>query len=1103
MNAGRALTVVCLAICVASVLGTGRTAGSRIETRGDARSGQRQGPLLLQQPTLSRTHIAFVFAGNLWVVDRDGGDARRLTSHLGRESDPVFSPDGKLIAFTGDYDGNADVYVTPAAGGPPRRLTYHPGYDRAAGWTPDGKQVLFASPRNSPVRYPRFDRLFTMPLDGVFPTELPLPTAEEGSFSPDGSRLAYMPIARQFFTRENGVLQAWKRYRGGMTSRIWLARLADSSIEKIPRANSNDFNPMWVGEKVYFLSDRSGPVTLFVYDTTSKRVRQLLENHGLDIKSASAGPGVIVYEQFGSIHLFDLASGKEHPVPIRVKGDFPEAQPRLRSAASLIRTAGLSPTGSDALFEARGEILTASTKTGAVRDLTNTPGIAERDPVWSPDGRWIAYFSDESGEYALHVREASGRGEVRKIPLVYPPYFNAEALVWSPDSKKITYVDIRLNRWYMDLDRAGKDRPQVPIKVDQDLSHAHSSSRPSWSPDSHWLVYTKQLKSLLRAVFVCEPATGKIHQLTDGLTDAQFPRFDKSGKYLYFTAGTDARPALVRVYVILLRKDLPSPLTPPGDGEKERRPPQGADAVASGSGTTGSDQPHTGIDLENIERRILALPPPDRNYVGMEAGRSGTLFLRSDDQNLYRFDLATGKTERLLEGVTRLALSEDGQKILYQQGDRWAVAAADRAPRPDEGTLRLDGMQVQVDPRAEWRQMYREVWRNQRDWFYDPRYHGLDLKGAEKQYEPYLENVASRADLNYLFAEMLGGLSASHIFIYGGDQPEVKPVPIGLLGADYRIENGRYRFARLYQGDTWNPDLRGPLTEPGVNIQTGEYLLAVNGRELQASDNVYRFFQDTIGKPVRLRVGPQPDGAGAQEVTVVPVESEKALRAFAWSEENRRRVDQMSGGRVAYVYMPDAADAGNHSFNRYYFAQADEEGLVIDERFNTGGTQPDFILDQLRRPLLFFTAMQLGIIPANDMGPKTMIINEWAGSEGDQFPWLFRRSGFGPLIGQPTWGAGTGIMFTVPSLIDGGFVSVPNMAVLTPAGRWPIENHGTDPDIEVEFDPQSWRAGRDPQLERAVGWVLKELEKHPIPKPKRPLYPSYPMDRQHPGTRRP
>jgi tricorn protease len=650
----------------------------------------------------------------------------------------------------------------------------------------------------------------------------------------------------------------------------------------------------------------------------------------------------------------------------------------------------------------------------------------------------------------------------------------------------------------------------VPIKVDTDFSHLRSSSRPVWSPDSHWLAYTKQLKSFMRAVFVCELATGKIHQLTDGLTDAKFPRFDKSGRYLYFTASTDARPALVddgvtrRVYAILLRKDLPSPLMPPSDREEESRPPQEADAAATGSGRTDSGHLHIRIDLENIERRILALPIPDRNYVGMEAARSGTLFLLaseshpgsgSDDQNLYRFDPATRKIERFLEGAARFTLSEDGQKMLYQQGDRWAVAAADRVPKPDEGTLRLDGMEVWVDPRAEWRQMYREVWRNQRDWFYDPGYHGLDIKAAEKKYEPYLENLASRADLNYLFAEMLGRLSTSHIFVYGGDQPEVKHVSVGLLGADYRIENGRYRFVRLYQGDTWNPDLRGPLTEPGVNIQAGEYLLAVNGRELRASDNIYRFFQDTVGKPVRLRIGPQPDGVGVREATVAPVESEKELRAFAWMEENRRKVDQMSGRRVAYVYMPDVADAGILSFNRYYFAQAGREGLVIDERFNSGGTRPDFILDHLRRRLDQFTAMQFGTDwpnPVTDiLGPKAMIINEWAGSEGDQFPWLFRRSGFGPLIGQPTWGAGTGIMGTIPSLVDGGGVSVPNMAGFTSAGSWEIENHGTDPDIDVELVPQSWRAGRDPQLEKAVAVVMEALEKNPPPKPKRPAFPNY------------
>jgi tricorn protease len=1084
-------------------------------------SGQSEGPLLLQQPTLSATQIAFVFAGDLWVVGREGGDARRLTSHPGRETDPHFSPDGTLIAFTGEYDGNVDVYIVPAEGGVPRRLTYHPGYDQALGWTPDGQQVLFASSRSIVTLDPQYNRLFTIPLDGAFPEELPLPMAEEGSFSPDGARLAYVPTGRSIVTRESGVLQGWKHYRGGKTSPIWIANLSDSSIERIPRDNSNDFNPMWVGHRIYFLSDRTGPVTLFVYDTGSRKVTQVLDSEGVDIKSASAGPQAIAYEQFGSLHLFDLATGRARKLDIRAHGDLPEVRPRFMKVTELDRRVGLSPTGAHAVFEARGEIVRVSARTGEVRNLTNTSGIAERDPAWSPDGRWIAYFSDESGEYALHLRELKTGEVVRKISLVHPPFIAGDCLVWSPDSKKLAFTDIRMNLWYVDLERAGPGPARVPTRVDTDFSLRQLSFHPAWSADGRWLAYTKQLKSYMRALFVHELVTGKNYQLTDGMSDVQFPAFDRNGDYLYFTASTDIGPAMFgfdmssfyrpvprRVYALLLRKDLPSPLAP--DDEEDGSAPTGGRSPQEKEPTPGDRQQardvgaHPGVDLEQIEQRVVALPIPPRNYAGMVAGKAGTLFLLEREpfpgstwvgQNLYRFDLATRKTEKLLEGIGRFALSSNGEMMLYRQGDRWAIVGTSQAPKPDEGTLKLEGMEIWADPRAGWRQMYHEAWRLQRDFFYDPGHHGLDLKAAEKQYEPYLENLSSRADLNHLFAEMFGELSVSHLFVRGGDQPEVKRVPVGMLGADYRIEHGRYRFARLYTGDPWNPEMRAPLTQPGVNVVAGEYLLAVNGRELRASDNVYSFFQGMAGKRVRIRVGPDPTGAASREATVVPVESERLLRHFAWIEGNRRKVEAMSGGRVAYVYLPNVWTHGYANFNRYYFAQADRDGLVIDERFNTGGVVPDYILDYLRRPLMNYWALRTGMDWRTPqmaiLGPKVMIINEYAGSGGDNLPWLFRRAGIGPLVGERTWGGEVGGTGGVPKLIDGGFVVAPDIAFYSPEGEWEIENHGVSPDIEVEIDPRSWRAGRDPQLEKAVAVVMEALQKNPLPKPKRPAFPNY------------
>jgi tricorn protease len=1074
--------------------------------------GQGEKPLLLQKPTLSRTQIAFAFAGDLWVIGRDGGEAERLTTGAGLETTPRFSPDGQMIAFTGEYEGNVDVYVVPAAGGVPRRLTYHPGSDVVMGWTPDGKQVLFRSSRNS--HSGRFGRLFTMSLEGGFPAELPLPMAEEGSYSPDGSRLAYLPIAREPFPGGPQFFQAWKRYRGGMTTPIWIAKLADSSIEKIPRENSNDFNPMWIDNRVYFLSDRSGPVTLFAYDTVTKRVTQVIRNDGLDIKSASAGPGAIIYEQFGSLHLFDVSTGQAKRLNVQVAGDVLSVRPRYEKAATRIVQAGLSATGARAVFEARGEIVTVPAEKGNARTLTNTPGVAERDPAWSPDGQWIAYFSDESGEYQLHLRDQSGMGEARKINLGQPPSF-FYAPTWSPDSKKIAYTDKRLNLWYLDLDKG------APVKVDTNTyENPWRMFDPFWSPDSRWIVYTKQLKNRLGAVFVYSLEEGKSYQVTDGMSDARFASFDKGGKYIYFTTSTDAGPTtgwldmssfnrrVTRsAYIVVLRKDLPSPLAPESDEEK---PPSDAqkpgDAAAGGAKPAAPKEPDkVTIDVENISQRILALPIPARNYTGMVAGKAGTVYLLEAELGttallgptpvtLHKFDLEKRKLDKILEGISAFELSANGEKMLYRQGERWLIAATAQPVKPGEGALRLDDIEVRVDPRAEWNQMYREAWRIQRDFVYDPGWHGLDLKAAEQKYRPYLDAIAHRADLNYLFVEMLGELTLGHLFVSGGDLPPVAPVRGGLLGADYSIENGRYRFARVYNGENWNPQLRAPLTPPGVNVQAGEYLLAVNGRELRASDNIYRFFEGTADKQVVIKVGSDPSGANSRDVTVVPVAGEAGLRNMAWIEDNRRKVDQLSGGRLAYVYLPDTAVGGYTNFNRYYFSQIHKEGAVIDERFNGGGTAADYIVDYLRRPLMNYWTTREGedfTTPVGSIyGPKAMIINEYAGSGGDLMPWLFRRAGIGPLVGKRTWGGLVGI-YDYPPLLDGGQVTAPRVAFYNPDGQWDVENRGVAPDIEVELDPAAWRAGRDPQLEKAVETVMEMLKKNPPPKPKKPAYPNY------------
>jgi tricorn protease len=1059
--------------------------------------GDTEHPLLLQKPTVSRTHVAFVYGDDIWIVGRQGGDARKLTTGVGLETDPVFSPDGTQVAFTGEYEGNADVYVVPTSGGVPRRLTYHPGPDTAVGWTPDGTQVLFRSARDS---YSRFARLFTVPAAGGMPREVPLPMAFEGSYSPDGTHLAYVPIPPAF--------RIWKRYRGGRTTPIWIADLADSHIEKVPRDNSNDFNPMWVGDKVYFLSDRNGPVTLFAYDPASKKVSQVLPNDGLDFKSASAGPDVLVYEQFGTLHLYDPKAGSARRLDIRVPGDLTAVRPRFVKVAKQIQNAALSPTGVRAVFEARGEILTVPAEKGDARNLTNSPGVADRDPAWSPDGKRVAYFSDESGEYLLHVRDQRGQGGVTKIALGDPPSFYF-APVWSPDGTRIAYTDKRLNLWYVDLATGKSTRVDTDTYDDRTLD-------PAWSPDGRWLAYTKQLDNHLRAVFLYSLDTGKTHQVTDGMSDARFARFDQGGKYLYFTASTDIgpvlgwemsgldRPVTRSVYVMVLRKDLPSPLAPESDEEKG---PESAAADKPAEKKPKAKPEPVRIDLRDIDQRILALPIPAHNYTNLQTGKAGVLFLVEappaglnlggpgpTPHTLHRFDLAKRKAEKFVEGVSAVRVSHNGEKLLYRQGEGWFIVGTAQPPKPGEGALKLDALEVRIDPRAEWRQMYHEVWRIERDFLYDPGHHGLDLRVAERKYAPYLDNLASRRDLNYLFGEMLGELTLGHVYVFGGDVPEVKHVKGGLLGADYEAVHGRYRFAHIYRGENWNPQLRSPLTEPGVNVRVNEYLLAVDGREVRAPENLYRFFEGTAGRAVVLRVGPNADGKGAREVTVVPIEDEAALRNLSWIDANRRTVDRLSGGRLAYVYVPDTQQEGYTFFNRYFFAQLNREGAVIDERFNSGGIVPDYIVDHLRRPQIGYITTREGrdsTLPVGAIfGPKAMLINEFAGSGGDELPHYFRQTGTGPLIGKRTWGGLVGID-EYPPLIDGGAVTAPSAAFWFTSGRWEVENHGVAPDVEVEFDPQAVRAGHDPQLEKAVEVVLDALKKHPHRTPPRPAFPNY------------
>ncbi|MGB7296936.1 MAG: PDZ domain-containing protein [Candidatus Aminicenantales bacterium] len=1076
-------------------------------------------PILAQKPALSQTHVVFAYAGDLWRVARGGGAAQRLTTGPGVETNPVFSPDGSLIAFTGEYDGNVDVFVMPAEGGVPRRLTWHPAPDTALDWTPDGKEILFTSTRTS---YSRFSELFTIGVEGGFPERLPLPMGYEGSFSPDGKRIAYVPLRRAF--------TVWKRYRGGTATPIWIADLSDSRIEKIPRTDSNDYDPMWVGDKVYFLSDREGPVTLFSYDVNTKKVARALDNGGLDLKSASAGPGAIIYEQFGALHFYDLASQKSSPLSVSIAGDMLEVRDKFVNVGDSLSSPSLSPNAVRAAFEARGEIITVPAEKGDFRNLTNTRGAMERYPAWSPDGEKIAYFSDESGEYELHVRDQKGSGEPVRIALEKDPTFYF-APRWSPDNKKIAYADCHLNFWYVDLEN------KKPVKVDKDRFLGGSTgASPNWSPDSKWLVYSKQLPNYLGAIFLYSLENGQSTQITDGMSDARLAVFDPGGKYLYFTASTDSgaslqpdihsifRDVTSSVYLAVLDKAEPTPFVPESDEEKpvdkskkEPDKPEKKDEDTSAQDKKPEKDIVVKIDLEGILQRILAVPIPARNYVDLQTGESGTLLAIAVDEPLpgapfaqglsvHRFDLKERRSDVVVSSVNAFEMARNGKKYLYRKAGRWSIGtlkpmppSGAPSPPPSAGgdsdkAMPTQDIQIRVKPREEWRQIYREVWRIEREFFYDPNLHGLDLEKAQEKYAPFVEAVASRMDLNYLFAEMLGEMTVGHLGVGGGDIPRPERVSTGLLGADYIVENGRYRFARVYSGENWNPQFQAPLTQPGVNVKAGEYLLAADGREVKGTDNIFSFFEAKAGKQVVLTVGPEPKMEGSREVTVVPISSETSLRNFAWIEDNRRYVERVTDGKAAYVYMPDTAFGGYTYFNRYFYAQVGREALIVDERFNGGGMLATDIIERFQRKMMSLVATRDGedeVQPQGAIfGPKVMLINEFAGSGGDAMPWYFHKAKVGPLVGKRTWGGLVG-RAGGPRLMDGGYVSAPSSGVWSPDGHWIAENVGVPPDVEVELDPALVRQGKDPQLDKAIEIVMSELAANPLTKPKRPAYPDY------------
>lgn len=1068
-----------------------------------------QGTRLLRHPTVNRDSVAFEYAGDLWVVSRSGGQARRLTSTQGVEIDPYFSPDGSQIAFTSTVAGNTDVYVVPTAGGDPKRLTFHPGVDGVRGWTPDGRGVVFASVRTSAPQQAYF-RLWTVSVDGGLPDPLPMPRAVSASYSADGRRIAYEEISTVFFP---GWLKGsmWRHYRGGRTHPISMMNLSDYSVEKLPSNNSNDTLPMWIGNTIYFLSDRNHTTNLFSYRLDSKQVTQLTRHDDFDIMTASAGSDAIVYEQAGYIYLVDANTGSTQKLKIEVTGDLPWARPQFKKVISMIRNSALSPTGVRAAFEARGEIFSVPAEKGDSRNLTQSPGAHDRNPTWSPDGAQLAWLSDTSGEYQLMLGDPLGVSKPRAIALPSTAFFSEPD--WSPDGTQILLQDNHRNLWTIEVSN-GK-----ATKVDaDDYPDPIRSFDANWSPDSKWIAYSKNLPSRLRAIFIYSLAEKRTHQISDGMADSISPAFDAAGKYLYFMSSTNFgpstgwlemssidRPVRRAIYLAVLSATEPSPLLPETGDEPPPRPSPAPETTATQPAPAPPRTVNVGIDFDHIGQRIISVNIPAGDYSNLSAGAGGSFYYTEPilttapvppSLRLQRYQLKDRAAAPFLEGIRSYSLSNDKKKLLYQGsaggGTSWGIVATDR-PVPakvGDGPLNVAQLEMKVDPRAEWEQIYRETWRIQREYFYDPKFHGNDWQAIFEKYRPLLAYVGHRADLGYLIAMVGGELTVGHSYLTGaGDVPGEDPVSVGLLGADFTIENGRYRIKRIYTGENWNPDLRAPLSAPGIQVSEGDYLLEVNGRALAPTTNLYSMLEGTAGRQTLIRIGKNPSVEGSRVVTVIPVPSDDGLRTRAWIEDNRRQVDKLSNGRLAYVWIPNTAGPGYTYFTRYYYAQQDKEGAIIDERYNQGGQVADYIVNELDRKLMGYFVQRDGQ-PATSptagiYGPKVMIINESAGSGGDALPYYFHLRKLGPMVGTRTWGGLVGTLGGPPT-IDGGGITAPSLAFYDLSGKWAVENEGVVPDIEVEYTPAEVIKGHDPQLERAVQEGLKLLEQNPVRRVPRP-----------------
>ncbi len=1046
---------------------------------------------LLWQPTISKDQIAFIYAEDLWVANLDGSYPRRLTVSEGTESNPVFSPDGAMIAFTGQYDGNTDVFIVPAAGGIPKRLTWHPGADLVRDFSPDGKKILFASQRNSFTN--RYAKLFTVDISSGAEQQLPIPNAFWASYSPDGTSIAYTPIP--------DVFGQWKNYRGGTMSRIWLYDTKSHNVTEIPKpkSGSNDSKPIWKGSKVYFRSDRDGSLNLYSYDVQSKAITQITKFNDFPVSSLEGTSDHVIFAQQGYLHIYNTATNNTSKIKVGIAADLLDHRPRYVKGDQHIRSVDISPSGARLVMDYRGEIITLPAQKGDVFNLTNTPGTHENFPSWSPNGKFIAYFSDASGEYELHVKNQDGNSNPQVLKLTGAGFY--AHLHWSPDSKKIVYVDNGRALYVADLAK-GKS-----TKIAEDANYTPGPFRDlfgSWSQDGNFIAYTTITETNFERAWAYSLAENKSYAVTDAISNVTEPTFDPSGKYLYLVASTDAGPvinwfdqssqdmeATNSIYLITLQKQVQSPFA------KENEIEEVKDTSNKVPYKADSNVTKLRIDWDGIQNRIVPLPISKGRYNSLQVLKEGELFYLADAPHgaaptmLMLFNVKKRKEESIMP-ADRYKIAAKGEKTVFMSNGKWGIASTGQKPGPD-GMINTSSIQVKITPKDEWKNIFNEAWRVNRDYFYDPNMHGVNWLAMKTKYAALIPDIASSNDLYRIMQWMFAELSVGHhSFSATGDRRVSQTeIPGGLLGADYETKNNRYRITKIYGGLNWTPELRSPLTEPGVTVEVGDYILAVNGTEVTADKNFYSYFENTAGKIIILKVGASADDAKARMVKVVPIANESALRNRDWVEGNMRKVSEATDGQVAYVYVPNTTTQGHEYFKRYFFPQANRAAIIIDERFNGGGQLADYYIDLLKRPAQSYWKFRHGkdqkAPNASIQGPKVMLIDETAGSGGDYLPYLFRQAKLGTLVGKTTWGGLVGIL-GFPEFIDGGSVTAPNLAFYDEKG-FGIENVGTPPDVEVEQWPSEVINGRDPQLEKAIQIIKDELKKNEpkkIPSPKFP-----------------